>query len=464
MVNMSQRSRKPAGRSDGGEFDVEHGVTHSDQDISDPYTMFEREEQSELDTVYPDRMSALRKAIELEQYEGAITLSRRGDGYGLTAHGFDNNGECMMEVYDDGRIADRVEFAGQEPESYIVSIPANSPAWENLQPVKDWMNGNSETVRIYSLMPVGYADTDKPDDYTDSIDLSENRIIYCAETDENPDWQQELASMPALRDGVLNATMNRQNITMWPGQSDDHTVYVGDLRGNELMRIGVTGDDHYPKCMPVAWVETPDGNGDYHVEYPLEDSTSIETLVNQRLDEQLQRTLPSQETLHNAEISNDSETLTMLTMRNDPYINMQLVRNPHISDQTALEIVDRQPKKLRNATLTAVCARSPMSSTFNTQLIHQTITDPNLDSSAKQSLAIQLASNTSTTSNGLRMLTQRIPSETVYQHAATNPNTDDETLAIIVQHTQDWDTVQQCMRHTNYGLQTAAAIRDRSSR
>ncbi|MBT1162744.1 hypothetical protein [Bifidobacterium sp. SO1] len=284
-VDRNGMSHTAKGRPDGGRYESRNDGHGGDSDITDPTLPLDEDNKARLDATWPDRMTALRNAGLLEPYEGAISLSRRGDGYGLTAHGFDGNGGCEIEYDPAGALSGGISFPDGAPEAYRIATVMEPPAWMDLQPVKDWREGRIDSVRIWTIQPAGViTDPDDPDDmfYTDASD----HVVYCAERDTPPQWEDRLDREPELRDALANATMNRRDVTVWPGNTGDPVVYVGDRQGRELMRVGIVGPD---SPLPVPWIETTGPDGERHLDYPDTGEPGLEELIDLRLDTALNR-------------------------------------------------------------------------------------------------------------------------------------------------------------------------------
>lgn len=279
-VDRNGMSHTAKGRPDGGRYESKTGWHRVDSDIVDPTLPLDEDNKARLDATWPDRMMAIMNASLVEPYEGAIGLNRRGDGYGLTAHGFDGNGECEIEYDSAGALTGGISFPDGAPESYKVASTAEGPAWMELRPVRDWFEGRIDSIRIWTLQPAGViTDADDPDEsfYVDASD----HVVYCAETDTPPQWEDRLDREPELRNALANATLNRRDVTVWPGDTGDTVVYVGDLRGRELMRVGVSEPD---SPLPVPWIETTRPDGERHLDYPDTGEPGLEELIDLRLD------------------------------------------------------------------------------------------------------------------------------------------------------------------------------------
>lgn len=150
-----------------------------DETVADPAAKFEIELQERLNRVYDSREEALTAADDLETYEGGIGISRKGEGWGLRS--LDESGfrSCDLPYDNDGNANYQdIDFAMDAPDDYRICDNMNSNQWRELQPVKDYLNGKTDSVELYSLMPAGYLQDagEDEDSYVDASYLT----VLCA--------------------------------------------------------------------------------------------------------------------------------------------------------------------------------------------------------------------------------------------------------------------------------------------
>ncbi|WP_158276289.1 hypothetical protein [Bifidobacterium callitrichidarum] len=213
--------------------------------VADPAAVFEDELREKMDKVYDNRSDALEAADYLETYEGGIGISRKGDGWGLTSLDESGYRSCDLPYDNDGNAnyAD-IDFGMDTPDDYRIIDNMNSHQWENLQPVQDFLNGKTDTVNMYSIMPAGYlqdAEEDE-DDYVDASYLT----VLCANKGENPEWHSQFQDMQGgndLVEAVQNNLNTHHGMTAWP-DSDDGSIYIGEAGKANDERFHVSLDDN----------------------------------------------------------------------------------------------------------------------------------------------------------------------------------------------------------------------------
>ena len=195
--------------------------------VADPAAQFESELQERLDRVYESREDALTAADDLETYEGGIGISRKGEGWGLRS--LDESGfrSCDLPYDNDGNANYQdIDFAMDAPDDYRICDNMNSNQWRELQPVKDYLNGKTDSVELYSLMPAGYLQDagEDEDSYVDASYLT----VLCANKGGKPDWHSNFQDTPN-GDDVVENVQNTLNTTpglqAWPGE-ENGSVYV----------------------------------------------------------------------------------------------------------------------------------------------------------------------------------------------------------------------------------------------
>lgn len=151
----------------------------------EPRILFERELAATLDATYPTRTAALRAAIQVESYEGPITIHATPDGAcTLETHDCDPGGgyDVTITVDADGTMID-VDFAGQFPDDHVLCNVTDCDHWDRLAPVRGFLDGLSDAVTISSAMPTGLVDTGDPDD-DGFVDLG-NWVVLTADRHRN---------------------------------------------------------------------------------------------------------------------------------------------------------------------------------------------------------------------------------------------------------------------------------------
>lgn len=231
-IDRNGRSHQPAGTPDGGRF--ARGTRTRTLDLPYPEDRFADETARMIARTYADRPEALAAAMGVERYaDGQITLHRRGDGYGMSVDGGDPHDMVCDIAFDPatGWDTDTVSFEGGAPDAHVVTNGTDmQAALRALPPVRDWLEGRTDTVSVWTVQPVGHlkdADDDE-DDWTDADDLT----VLCADRGQAPDWER-LIDSPDTRRDVYHMLQSEQ-LEAWP-DSDDKGVVIGRRQADGRM-------------------------------------------------------------------------------------------------------------------------------------------------------------------------------------------------------------------------------------
>lgn len=211
---------------------------------NDPVKVFQRGLEATLTAVYPTRSTALDVAIDNTDYVGGITVFRKADGWGLQPDHAHDTDVCDLTYTPDGTaLLDEIDFGMDEPDDWTAVNVMNANQWDELTPVKDFLNGRTDTVSVYTLSPAGFMDVD--DDTDPYVDAS-NWTVLCANHATAPQWEDDLDNETA--NGVADMLYDHRDLTAWPARDG---ATIGTRDGHMLMTIRSTDGS--------CEIATPDG-------------------------------------------------------------------------------------------------------------------------------------------------------------------------------------------------------------
>lgn len=287
MIMAKQFDETEHPRTPGGEFANKNGKTRPGElpteTVADPAAAFESELAEKLNQTYPDRTSVLDAAKDLETYEGGINISRKGEGWGIGAADVSGFTSCDLPYDSDGNPDYKeVDFGQDEPDDYRICNTMNCDRWTELQPVKDFMDGKTDTLQMYSVMPAGYLQDagDDEDDYVDSSYLT----CLCANKGDSPEWHSQFQDLPHGNDLVEtiqnNINTSGGKLTAWP-DSTDGSIIIGRTGENRSDRLNISLND---KGKTTVKKMTPIYSQDWLIQNTdTIDSDEIQPMINHYL-------------------------------------------------------------------------------------------------------------------------------------------------------------------------------------
>lgn len=204
--------------------------------------------RNELDAVYPDRQQALQAAVSLEQYEQGVSISRKADGWGLTADGRSDFVTCDVN-YDanEGYLTDNADFLGDDPDDHrFHDVMDDTDYYSQLQPVKDFLNGKSDGVTVYSVPCTGWVGGG---DYVETMEDC-SLVADCASREyPGQEWAQQVAEYGTQHrlgnsyadyEHELHAMNSTHSVRVWQGQRPGETM-LGDDQKHVSIQVRSNG-------------------------------------------------------------------------------------------------------------------------------------------------------------------------------------------------------------------------------
>lgn len=184
---MSTYNEADHPRGEGGKYtNKNESSTPNELPVESPRTVFEREIADKLNRVYDDPREALAAAVDIEAYTdgGGVGLHRNADGTVSLADDVDaHNVMCTVGFDKDGNIAFDPDFGWDSPDDYQICYDGQPQRWEELQPVKDFLNGATDSVNVYTNLPSVMRETaDMREDDEPYYDTDTTLYLMCAET------------------------------------------------------------------------------------------------------------------------------------------------------------------------------------------------------------------------------------------------------------------------------------------
>lgn len=120
---------------------------------------------------------------------------------------------------------------------------------------------------------------------------------------------------------------------------------------------------------------------------------------------------------------------------NDPTLDGYIVSNENISDYQVDEILNRQPDDESIQTVReGIANRYRISDDLTNQCETWIQPDSLLPAESRRRIAVNMLDNPTMRSETINRILQQYPSSEIAEHAARNPNSNDQTLALAVEH------------------------------
>lgn len=161
---------------------------HSEDEAARRRSQFERQIAATLEREYSDPNEALQAAVSVQDYTdgGGVGLHRTKDGtYTLSDDVEGHAAECSLEYDADYNMVEEPEFGSSvvQPDEYRLMDDYQQQRWEDMGPVKDFLNGKSNGVNIYTVAPSVYVEPADARDADDGPWLDTDATVYlmCAD-------------------------------------------------------------------------------------------------------------------------------------------------------------------------------------------------------------------------------------------------------------------------------------------
>lgn len=188
IYNVEAHVERENGDGEWEESDEPFFYLCADNPDEEARRTFEQQINDKLTATYTDPHEALDTAIDIGDYTdgGGCGIHRNPDGtYTLSDDVEGHAAECSIEYDADYNMVEEPDFGSSvvQPDEYRLMDDYQQQRWEDMGPVKDFLDGKSNGVNIYTVSPSVYVEPADARDADDGPWLDTDATVYlmCAD-------------------------------------------------------------------------------------------------------------------------------------------------------------------------------------------------------------------------------------------------------------------------------------------